>query len=99
VNRTIVTAQNEQIHLKTGVMYLNRQLLSTFKTLGQPKVEAAKHRIAEINPDVSVSAVNEALTKENGAVLQRIINCTIKTSGIIYQRSFGNLECCSLLCW
>ena len=34
---------------------LNRQLLATHKTLGLPKTEAARLRVAEINPDCAVT--------------------------------------------
>lgn len=45
---------------------LNRQLLSSIELLGTSKVDAAVQRIAEINPAVTVSAVNAAFDKENG---------------------------------
>ena len=48
---------------------LNRQLLSTIELLGTSKADAAVKRIAEINPAVSVSAVNAAFNRENGAGL------------------------------
>ena len=34
---------------------LNRQLLATYKTLGLPKTEAARLRVAEINPECAVT--------------------------------------------
>lgn len=37
-----------------GVTNLNRQLVATRKTLGMPKVDAMRDRIAEINPDCAV---------------------------------------------
>ena len=33
---------------------LNRQILATRKTVGQPKVEVAKQRILDINPNANV---------------------------------------------
>lgn len=48
---------------------LNRQLLSEVSLLGMPKAEVAKARIARINPDVRVQAVNAFLTEENAADL------------------------------
>ncbi len=48
---------------------LNRQILCTIKTLGQPKVEVAGRRIAEINPAVTVAEMREFLTEKNGAAL------------------------------
>lgn len=38
---------------------LNRQLPATQATLGQPKVEALKKRLLEINPDAEIIAINE----------------------------------------
>ena len=48
---------------------LNRQLLATMQTLGKPKAEAAAARVAEINPAVSVVALRERFSKENGMQL------------------------------
>lgn len=48
---------------------LNRQLLSTIELLGTSKADAAVKRIAEINPAVSVSAINAAFSQENGSEL------------------------------
>ncbi len=48
---------------------LNRQLLSSVARLGQAKVEAARERVAEVNPAVTAVAHRTALTRENGAGL------------------------------
>ena len=48
---------------------LNRQLLATPATLGRAKVEAALDRVAQINPAVAVSAVQDALCAANGGRL------------------------------
>lgn len=48
---------------------LNRQLLSEMALLGASKAEAAKERIARINPDVQVQAVQTFITEENAADL------------------------------
>lgn len=45
---------------------LNRQLLSSIKNLGQPKVSAAAERISAINPAVTVTACQEAFGASNG---------------------------------
>lgn len=44
---------------------LNRQLLSTQFTIGQGKTIAAKERIAAVNPDVTVEAVDDMMNEEN----------------------------------
>lgn len=52
---------------------LNRQSLSTLRTAGTPKVEAAVQRVKEINPAVTVMPVREAFTTTNaGAILKDI---------------------------
>ena len=48
---------------------LNRQLLSTPAQLGRPKVQAAFERVAQINPAVTVSAVQDAFCSANGSRL------------------------------
>ena len=45
---------------------LNRQVLSTLDNLGQPKVEAAKERVKEINPAVTLLPSQVALSGANG---------------------------------
>ncbi|MBE0634736.1 molybdopterin-synthase adenylyltransferase MoeB [Candidatus Bipolaricaulota bacterium] len=45
---------------------LQRQVLHGTAWLGRPKVESAKERIADLNPDIHVVAVNERFTKETG---------------------------------
>ena len=50
---------------------LNRQLLSSVQSLGEPKVEAAARRAAAVNPNVRFEAVPEFVTVENAAELVR----------------------------
>jgi molybdopterin/thiamine biosynthesis adenylyltransferase len=45
---------------------LNRQLLSSPAGLGRSKAQAAVERIAEINPAVTVWAIDQAATRSNG---------------------------------
>ena len=44
---------------------LNRQIIATRKTVGKPKVEVAKERILEINPDANVEIYQEFFTPES----------------------------------
>ena len=44
---------------------LNRQLLATRKTIGKPKVEVAKERILDINPNVKVEILQEFFMPES----------------------------------
>lgn len=48
---------------------LNRQLLSKIALMGVSKAVSAKKRMAEINPDVFVSAIQEWLSAENANAL------------------------------
>ena len=48
---------------------LNRQLLSEVPLLGTGKAAAAAARVARVNPDVAVEAVETFLTEENAADL------------------------------
>ena len=38
---------------------LNRQLIATTKTIGRPKVEVAKERVLEINPNANIEIYKE----------------------------------------
>ena len=44
---------------EVDITNLNRQIIATRKTIGKPKVEVAKERILEINPDVNVVVFQE----------------------------------------
>lgn len=53
---------------------LNRQILATRKTVGQPKVEAAKQRILDINPDANVEIHQEFFMPETEGILDNSID-------------------------
>ncbi len=44
---------------------LHRQVIHSTKNVGRPKVDSAKERIAEINPNVEVRTYQEAINREN----------------------------------
>lgn len=50
---------------KVELNNLQRQILHSTKDVGRPKVESAKDRIKELNPDVEVIAYNIRITSEN----------------------------------
>jgi len=56
---------------------LNRQLLSSPRRLGQPKVEAAAARIAEINPAVTLEPRQARLTSASGGELLAGADCVV----------------------
>ena len=44
---------------------INRQLMATTMTVGQPKVEALKKRLLEINPELDILALQRIYTEES----------------------------------
>lgn len=42
----------------------NRQLMATTKTIGEPKVEALRNRLLEINPEADILALQKSYSKE-----------------------------------
>ena len=49
---------------------LNRQIIATHKTIGKPKVEVAKNRILEINPNANVKIHQEFFMPETQGILE-----------------------------
>lgn len=43
----------------------NRQLMATSKTIGEPKVEALRNRLMEINPDANITTIQKRYSEEN----------------------------------
>ena len=56
---------------------LNRQLFSEIPVLGQNKAKVAADRIARINPDITVDAVQTFLTEENALELLRCCDIAV----------------------
>lgn len=52
---------------------LNRQIIATRKTIGKAKVEVAKERILEINPNANVKTYQEFFTKDSKEILDNTI--------------------------
>ncbi len=59
---------------KVSITNLNRQLIATHKTLGKPKVEAAKERILDINPNAQVEIHEEFFMPGSKEILNSSIN-------------------------
>ena len=53
---------------------LNRQILATRKTVGQAKVEVAKQRILDINPNANVEIYQEFFMPETEGILDNSID-------------------------
>lgn len=56
---------------------LNRQLISTRKTVGRPKVEVAKERILEINPNANVEIYQEFFMPDSKEILNDSIDYVV----------------------
>ena len=59
---------------KVDITNLNRQLISTHKTIGKNKVEVAKERILEINPNAKVEIYQEFFMPETEGILDSSID-------------------------
>lgn len=58
---------------------LQRQILHDTSKVGVPKVESAKQRIKEINPNVKVNAIQDMLSNDN--VRQLVRDCDVVVDG------------------
>lgn len=56
---------------------LNRQLLATERTIGANKAEAARERVAWVNPDVQVTCKNIMLDERNATDLTSDVDCVV----------------------
>lgn len=56
---------------------LNRQIIATRKTVGKPKVEVAKERILEINPDANVEIHQEFFMPDSEEILDNTIDYVV----------------------
>ena len=56
---------------------LNRQIIATHKTIGEPKVEVAKKRILEINPNAKIETFQEFFMPETHGIIDDSIDYII----------------------
>ena len=56
---------------------INRQIIATHKTIGKPKVEVAKQRILEINPNANVEIYQQLFMPETEGILAEDIDYII----------------------
>ena len=64
VHVTIVDSDN------VAVSNINRQLPATTLTVGQPKVEALKQHLLEVNPEAQITALNMIYSAENAPMFE-----------------------------
>lgn len=62
---------------KVCLTNLNRQLIATRKTVGEPKVEVAKERILEINPNANVEIHQEFFMPDSKEILDDTVDYVI----------------------
>lgn len=62
---------------KVCLTNLNRQIIATRKTVGKPKVEVARDRILEINPDAKVQIYQEFFMPETDGILDNSIDYVV----------------------
>lgn len=65
-----ILVDNDEIDLTN----LNRQIIATRKTIGRPKVEVAKERILEINPNAKIEIHQKFFMPEVEGILDNTIN-------------------------
>lgn len=53
---------------------MNRQIIATRKTIGKPKVEVAKERILEINPNANVEVYQEFFMPDSKEILDDTVD-------------------------
>lgn len=59
---------------KVCLTNLNRQIIATRKTVGKPKVEVARDRILEINPNANVEIYQEFFMPESNEILDNTVS-------------------------
>lgn len=62
---SFVLVDNDDVALSN----INRQIIATYKTLGKPKVEVAKERILEINPEADVEIYKQFFMPETNGII------------------------------
>lgn len=72
---------------------LQRQVLHTDETIGQPKVESAKARLAKINPHIQIEAIHQKCSDEDWAKLIANVDLVLDCTDNVTVRNQLNLQC------
>ena len=62
---------------EVDITNLNRQIIATHKTIGKDKVEVAKERILDINPNAEVKIYKEFFLPETEGILDKTIDYVV----------------------
>ena len=62
---------------KVDLTNINRQIIATHKTIGIPKVEVARNRILDINPDAKVEIYQEFFMPDSKEILKSSISYVV----------------------
>ncbi len=65
---------------------LNRQLLMTTDWLGKPRVESAKRRLEELNPNVNVVGIGENISAENATPIVQQVDIVVDAAPLYAER-------------
>jgi len=71
---------------------LNRQILMSHTDLGQPRVDLAKRRLRELNPDLEVEAVAQNVSSVNAADLVGRVDLVVDAAPLFRERLLLNRE-------
>ena len=62
---------------KVDLTNINRQIIATHKTIGIPKVEVARERILDINPDAKVEIYQEFFMPDSKGILESTVSYVV----------------------
>lgn len=57
-----------------SISNINRQIIATHKTIGKPKVEVAKARILEINPEANIEIIQEFFMPDSKDIFDNTVD-------------------------
>lgn len=75
---------------------LNRQVLHWGSDLGRPKVESAAMKLTQLNPEIVVDPINEAISDENSRQILRGMDVVVDGLDSLQIRQIVNRTCVEL---
>ena len=73
--QNFILVDNDEVSISN----INRQIIATSKTVGKPKVEVARERILEINPNANIEIYKEFFMPDSKGILDNevsyIVDC------------------------